>query len=1211
MSGHTEDFNTTPFRLVLLSRVLLAGLALTGTVAPGLYAASFLVNTTADRHDVNLQDGVHFGRHLQLQWRPQLRITCSNRAEHFFDPKITPIKNDEKEIQFTIAILDSAYFSRFACRPVRCLSGVLWRWHSLKSLRASTPGNAASHKLSVRDRQLAESLKARGARVVDDYGSFVLLEANDALTRSVAGNPQAEIADHNNQILLNAGTIDTSTPDAQSMRYTSGKSGKQMRLIQFRGPIRPEWYQALVNTGARVVTYIANNAYLVYGSAERLRAVQQLAASNPAVQWDGEYKAAYRLDPAITGANKTGAPQNVSEKGNEMFTIQLVEDPAENASTLSLIDQLKLEPIIEKESVLGYVNVTVALPREVVISQIAERGDVVSIQPFVHPKKTDERQDIIMSGNITGNAGPVRMDYLAYLTGKGFSLDTVANFAVNVSDSGIDNGTQRPNHFALYRAGDSTKASNSRIIYNRVVGKPNTGSTKEGCDGHGNLNAHIIGGYVPRGVMNGVDFGVFPHADASEFRWGLGVAPFVKIGSSVIFDPDSFTSPEYEDLESMAYNNGARISSNSWGSDVFGRYDKDAQRYDALVRDAQPDRECSLPNCVSKPGNQEYTIVFSAGNSGSSTGTIGSPGTAKNIITVGAAENVNPFGGADKCKTGDPGANNANDIIGFSSRGPCADGRKKPEIVAPGTHVSGGVFQASIVSPPGSGNGQHGTCFDGTGVCRGPVPSIYWPLSQEWYTASSGTSHSCPGVAGTAALIRQHFINQNMTPPRPAMIKALIMNSARYMTGVGANDDRWSNNQGMGEVSLNNYFDIFATAHVLRDELHDDVFTEPGQRREITGTISDSTKPFRVTLAWTDAPGSTSGAALKNNLDLEVTVGGQTYKGNVFSSAFSTPGGTADSLNNVESVFLRAGVSGPFVINVIAKNINSDGVPGNGTPLDQDFALVVYNAEVETPRIITTTFTTDPAGLRYTVDGAPYNSEQTFSWLAGSSHSIGTTSPQSDGHGLNYALTGWSDNGAIEHEIAPTTSTAYTASFTTISRDVTVAITRLVEFGGTTIDGAVGVQNNKGDFYALVTINGFEQNSFDKRIEGGHWCDPPCSPFNFSKCCNLPGTHDIISTYTPQNSVLALWHFTQPVPPDQRFVTIIIEIRDDDPPEFIDSHDDTAWLRYDNGEKLGLVFDTSTGRFIPPGNCSSGFSADGRRRPGTNPIEICFDIRSP
>jgi len=114
-----------------------------------------------------------------------------------------------------------------------------------------------------------------------------------------------------------------------------------------------------------------------------------------------------------------------------------------------------------------------------------------------------------------------------------------------------------------------------------------------------------------------------------------------------------------------------------------------------------------------------------------------------------------------------------------------------------------------LANPPGSGNGAAAACFDASGVCAGPSGSNFWPLSQQWYTASSGTSHSCPAVAGTAALIRQHFLNISLPPPSPAMMKALIMNSARYMTGAGANDTLWSNSQGMGEVSLNNYFDIF------------------------------------------------------------------------------------------------------------------------------------------------------------------------------------------------------------------------------------------------------------------------------------------------------------------------------------------------------------------------------------------------------------------
>src|SRR6266487_5107907 len=59
----------------------------------------------------------------------------------------------------------------------------------------SSQKTAAPHKLSVRDRQLAKSLKDRGARVIADYGSFVLLEANDVLAKSAAGNANAEIVD--------------------------------------------------------------------------------------------------------------------------------------------------------------------------------------------------------------------------------------------------------------------------------------------------------------------------------------------------------------------------------------------------------------------------------------------------------------------------------------------------------------------------------------------------------------------------------------------------------------------------------------------------------------------------------------------------------------------------------------------------------------------------------------------------------------------------------------------------------------------------------------------------------------------------------------------------------------------------------------------------------------------------------------------------------
>src|SRR6266536_4551700 len=191
-----------------------------------------------------------------------------------------------------------------------------------------------------------------------------------------------------------------------------------------------------------------------------------------------------------------------------------------------------------------------------------------------------------------------------------------------------------------------------------------------------------------------------------------------------------------------------------------------------------------------------------------------------------------------------------------------------------------------------------------------------------------------------------------MTPPSPAMTKALMTNTARYMTGTGANDTLPSNNQGMGEANINSFFDVFTTARILHDQLPAEKFTASGQQRVITGNVADNTKPFRVSLAWTDPPGPTTGNAFVNNLDLEVTVGGNSYKGNVFTGALSTTGGVADARNHLESVFIPAGVSGTFVVKAKGTNIAGNGVPGDADPLDQDYALVVYNAnEVALPVI--------------------------------------------------------------------------------------------------------------------------------------------------------------------------------------------------------------------------------------------------------------------
>ena len=77
------------------------------------------------------------------------------------------------------------------------------------------------------------------------------------------------------------------------------------------------------------------------------------------------------------------------------------------------------------------------------------------------------------------------------------------------------------------------------------------------------------------------------------------------------------------------------------------------------------------------------------------------------------------------------------------------------------------------------------------------------------------------------------------------------------------------------------------------------------------------------------------------------------------------------------------------------------------------------------------TIQTSPSGLAFTVDGTPYSSTQTFSWVPGSSHTIATTSPQSGGTGVQYVWTNWSGGGAISHTVTPAINTTYTATFRT------------------------------------------------------------------------------------------------------------------------------------------------------------------------------------
>ncbi|MBI3653932.1 MAG: S8 family serine peptidase [Acidobacteria bacterium] len=826
----------------------------------------------------------------------------------------------------------------------------------LEAIPQTYMNQTSRHKLilAVADAQVYADLQNQNA-IVDEinYGSFKVVTIDE---QAVGGRAALQalatpVHDEQNFIALNGFVLDTTNPEVTYAQLPADLHKPDMAdaltrdlrprgglyLVQFAGPVKDDWLAALKNSGAEIVSYMPSNAYVVRSKAKAATALKAFK-QNRFVQFVGDYEPAYRLSPELRSLRSVDGTAFVD------ITVQVIEG-ANAKKTLANLAALASAGI-QTHQVLNYHNVEMRVQASR-LAEIAFYDDVFAVEPQRQRRRLDEAQGQIVAGNLTGNS-PTGPGYLTWLAGKGFTSSQFTTFAVNV----VDDALTLTGHPDLPTA---------RVAF---TNNPTAQTGMQG--GHGFLNANIIAGFNS-GTGAAVE-------DANGFNYGLGISPFARVGSTAIFGATASSSTAWE---STAYGQGARLSSNSWGFQTqtggpVAVYDASAQEYDRIVRDAQ-----------TTAGLQQLSIVFAAGNDGSGANTVSSPATAKNIICVGASENVRQTG-TDGCAVANTGADSANDIIGFSSRGPVnsagGDGRIKPDIMAPGTHIEAGVPQSN---------------YDGTSVC-----DKFFPTGQTLYGWSSGTSHSCPAVAGGASLVYQNFLNNSLAAPSPAMVKAYLMNSASYMSGVGANDTLPSNNQGMGRMDLGRAFD--GSARILVDQTQ--VLGTTGQTFQVTGSVVSSAQPFRVTLAWTDAAGPTTGAPWVNNLDLEVTINGTTFKGNVFSGANSVAGGTADGKNNVESVFLPAGTTGSFTVTVRATNIAGDGVPGNADTTDQDFALVVYNANTGTPT--SPTIGVSPASFSFTATAGGANPASqslsitntgggTLSWTASSNQTWLSVSPTS------------------------------------------------------------------------------------------------------------------------------------------------------------------------------------------------------------------------
>ena len=766
---------------------------------------------------------------------------------------------------------------------------------------------------SPADRQI---LTFVGASVKVDYGDFVLASVSGGGLADLTskGLVLRDLSDRT-MILLGSAQFDTRNGEpsvASDLRVSGYAPGiRGLYLLQFVGPIKPDWVTFAKSLDIQFYNYIPNFAFIVAMTPETASSV----AAFSYVQWVGIYQPAYKIShlvyeqlpaadalasrmpmpvpskasgasprlsatPSATALRSgSGAPMSSLSLGRtsagtyDLSVLVLKTAPSFTWASLASLALRKYQTMDAGATMLLRFSTDASN-----LARIANLPGVYWMEPYLRPTLSDEVSSQIVAGNID----PITPGYYSWLGSVGL---TGAGVTVAVDDTGVDTGVDN-----LNVTGDMHPELDNRVVANLYYGY-----LTDASDGYGH-GTHTSGLVAGNGATN--------LTDPNGYLYGLGIAPSAHIVNQRIFDSSGgWVAPNYTELAMDAYNHGASINSNSWGISDFGQYLIDDAMYDALVRDADP----------TTPGNQQLTFEFSAGNAGSGSQSIGSAGNAKNTITTGASLNYRP----DVQQPGTWPADNIDAIVGFSSRGPTADGRIKPDLVTPGTWVSSLLSSASV-----------------PGWCG-------WENIDQYHEYCGGTSMSGPMVSGGAALFVEYYRNLNAADPSPALTKAALVNGAVDMPPTSASAGSSSTgpipnfDEGWGRMDLGNVV-AFPGTIFYDDQVH---ALNTGDSYSYQLAVGLTTAPFKVSLAWTDVPGIPgAGTELVNDLDLVVTApDGTTYLGNYLLNGTSVPGGVPDTKNNLENVYIASTEVqiGLYTVTVLGVNVPSG---------PQDFALVVSYA---------------------------------------------------------------------------------------------------------------------------------------------------------------------------------------------------------------------------------------------------------------------------
>ncbi|GHA78370.1 hypothetical protein GCM10007389_35580 [Pontibacter akesuensis] len=315
---------------------------------------------------------------------------------------------------------------------------------------------------------------------------------------------------------------------------------------------------------------------------------------------------------------------------------------------------------------------------------------------------------------------------MAFTTQNGGLPVSGKGIGVLVNDSGVD-GTHPDLQFGKNLKQNVTAATNLNALsailpYTPIENIPNTDAT----GGHGTHVAGIVGGTGQ--ASTGKYTGVAPGADL--IGYGSGAALLLL---------DVLSGFDYALINQAQYN--IRVITNSFGTTSDTGTD---------VNPADP-ITLATKRCV----DRNIVVVFSAGNSGPSSGTMtGQYKKAPWVIAVAAGDKSGRL--ADFSSRGIEGKGGS-----FTLDGETYTWQDRPTVTSPGVDI----IAARVIAPVSSLSADK----DATELDPAHVP---------YYTHMSGTSMAAPHVAGIVALMLD--ANPSLTV---AQVKAILQQTASNVPG--------------------------------------------------------------------------------------------------------------------------------------------------------------------------------------------------------------------------------------------------------------------------------------------------------------------------------------------------------------------------------------------------------------------------------------------